>query len=78
MKTLKVLFAVVLSLFMAMSAAAQVKKAPVKKKPVVTKKVVQKKTTAVKPVVPQKIPGIRIKLTTDSGVMVIRLYDSTP
>jgi len=77
MKTLKVLFAVALSLFMAFSAAAQVKKAPVKKKPVVTK-VVQKKTTVVKPVVPKKIPGIRIKLTTDSGVMVIRLYDSTP
>jgi len=77
MKTLKVLFAVVLSLFMVFSAAAQVKKAPVKKKPVVTK-VVPKKTTAVKPAVPKKIPGIRIKLTTDSGVMVIRLYDSTP
>jgi len=77
MKTLKVLFAVVLSLFMTFSAAAQVKKAPVKKKPVVTK-VIPKKATVVKPIVPKKIPGIRIKLTTDSGVMVIRLYDSTP
>jgi peptidyl-prolyl cis-trans isomerase B (cyclophilin B) len=77
MKTLKVVFAVVVSLFVACSAAAQVKKAPIKKKPVVTK-VVTKRTTTVKPAVPKKIPGIRIKLTTDSGVMVIRLYDSTP
>jgi peptidyl-prolyl cis-trans isomerase B (cyclophilin B) len=77
MKTLKVVFAVVVSLFMAFNAAAQVKKAPVKKKPVVTK-VATKRTTVVKPAVPKKIPGIRIKLTTDSGIMVIRLYDSTP
>ena len=78
MKTLKVLLTAALSFFMVFNAAAQVKKAPVKKKPVVTKQVVTKRTTAVKPVVPKKIPGIRIKLTTDSGVMVIRLYDSTP
>jgi cyclophilin family peptidyl-prolyl cis-trans isomerase len=77
MKTLKFVFAVIVSLFMAFSAAAQVKKPAVKKKPVVTK-VVQKKTTVIKPAIPKKIPGIRIKLTTDSGVMVIRLYDSTP
>ncbi len=73
MKTLKLVFAVVLSLLMTFNAAAQVKKAQVKKKPVVVKKI-----TPVKPVVAKKIPGIRIKITTDSGVMVIRLYDSTP
>lgn len=26
----------------------------------------------------KKIPGTRVKITTDSGVMVIRLYDKTP
>ena len=68
------LVAVVLTLaLMAFNATAQTKKAPVKKKPVVTKKAV-----AFKPPVIKKIPGIRIKLTTDSGVMIIRLYDSTP
>lgn len=25
-----------------------------------------------------KVPGVRVKLTTDSGVMIIRLYDNTP
>jgi len=73
MKTLKIVFTILFSALMVVNATAQVKKAPVKKKPVVTKKAV-----VVKPVVPKKIPGIRIKLTTDSGIIVIRLYDSTP
>jgi len=37
-----------------------------------------KKATAKNPVVIKKNTGIRVKLTTDLGVIVIRLYDSTP
>lgn len=72
MKTLRIVSALFCLLF-AVNATAQVKKAPVKKKPVITKK-----TVPVKPVAVKKIPGIRVKVTTDSGVMIIRLYDSTP
>ncbi|WP_462242476.1 peptidylprolyl isomerase [Ferruginibacter sp.] len=73
MNKLKLVAVVLMSALMVFNAAAQTKKVPVKKKPVVTKKAV-----AFKPPVIKKIPGIRIKLTTDSGVMIIRLYDSTP
>lgn len=72
MKTLRTVFALFCMLF-AVSLTAQVKKAPVKKAPVTVKKTVPVKTVTAK-----KIPGIRIKLTTDSGIMIIRLYDSTP
>jgi cyclophilin family peptidyl-prolyl cis-trans isomerase len=57
---------------------AQVKKLPVKKKPVITQKKTTSKPAIVKPVVVKNIPGIRVKLTTDSGIIIIRLYDSTP
>jgi cyclophilin family peptidyl-prolyl cis-trans isomerase len=73
MQKLKFVLAVLLVSCIAFNAGAQVKKAPVKKKPVAVKKAV-----AFKPPVIKKIPGIRIKLTTDSGVIVLRLYDSTP
>ena len=73
MKHLKIVVAVLFLSLVAFSAGAQVKKAPLKKKPVVIKKAV-----AFKPPVIKKIPGIRVKLTTDSGVIIIRLYDSTP
>jgi cyclophilin family peptidyl-prolyl cis-trans isomerase len=73
MRTLKVVLAVLLLSVVAFNADAQVKKAPIKKKPVAAKKGV-----AFTPPVIKKIPGIRIKLTTDSGVIVLRLYDSTP
>jgi cyclophilin family peptidyl-prolyl cis-trans isomerase len=73
MQKLKVVLAVLLLSLAALNASAQVKKAPVKKKPVAAKKAV-----AFKPPVIKKVPGIRVKLTTDSGVMIIRLYDSTP
>ena len=72
MNKLKVLLPVLFLTLFAVTATAQVKKAPVKKKPVV------KKTVSFKPPVIKKIPGIRVKLTTDSGIIVIRLYDSTP
>ncbi|MEP6675493.1 MAG: peptidylprolyl isomerase [Ferruginibacter sp.] len=61
------------------AADAQVKKTTVKKKSVVKTKVVSSKKV---PVIVQKkpveVPGIRVKITTDSGVIVVRLYDSTP
>ena len=76
MKTIRIVFAVLLASAMAFNANAQVKK-PVVKKPVVTTKA---KPIVKKPavVVAKPIPGIRVKLTTDSGIMIIRLYDSTP
>lgn len=69
-------------------AGAQVKKpvvkpaSPIVKKPTTLKAPVKKNTTVKKttPVVKKevKLPGTRVKVTTDSGVMVIRLYDKTP
>ena len=61
----------ILMLLFAATVNAQVKK-PVKKT------VVSKTKVVFKPPVIKKIPGIRVKVTTDSGVMVIRLYDKTP
>jgi len=61
MKTLKIVFAVVVLSVVAFNANAQVKK-PV----------------TIKPQVVKKNPATRVKLTTDFGVMIIRLYDSTP
>jgi peptidyl-prolyl cis-trans isomerase B (cyclophilin B) len=73
MQKLKIVLAAATMLLMALNVNAQVKKAPVKKQPVAVKK-----TVSFKPPVIKKIPGIRVKLTTDSGELVIRLYDSTP
>ena len=73
MTKLKFAFTALLLSLVVFNTEAQVKKAPVKKKPVIVKK-----TVAFRPPVIKKIPGIRIKLTTDSGIMIIRLYDSTP
>jgi len=56
---------------------AQVKKTTTKTKTVV-KKAPVKKTVPVKPSVAKKDSSIRIKITTDSGVMIVKLYDSTP
>ena len=75
------------SLFFAGNISAQVIKKPVSKK-VVTKKVITKKITSGKPVV-KKLPkpavikalpdnSIKIKIVTDSGTMIVKLYDSTP
>ena len=73
MKHLKSFVVLFLLSGLAYTSTAQVKK-PVAKKPVA-----KAKTAAVKkPATPAKLPGIRIKLTTDSGVMIIRLYDRTP
>jgi peptidyl-prolyl cis-trans isomerase B (cyclophilin B) len=66
--------------FSAINTEAQVKKAPVKKtvpaKKTPTSRISTIRTTKVVPVA--VIPGTRVKLTTDSGVIVIRLYDKTP
>ena len=62
-----------LLLLLAGTVNAQVKKQPVKKAPV--KKTIVKKPNAPKLI---RVPGTRVKITTDSGVMVIRLYDKTP
>ena len=72
MKKINIGLTIVLLSFIMINVNAQVKKTPVKKAPVSkTKKVF-------KPPVIKKIPGMRVKLTTDSGVIVIRLYDKTP
>lgn len=73
MKHLKSLVILFLLSGLAYTATAQVKK-PVAKKPVTKAKPAAVK----KPAVAAKLPGIRVKLTTDSGVMIIRLYDQTP
>lgn len=71
-KILVQVFCPLLLTLFTISANAQVKKLPVKKKPVAKAKTVAKKPLAA------IIPGTRVRVTTDSGVMVIRLYDKTP
>ncbi|MEO7307839.1 MAG: peptidylprolyl isomerase [Ferruginibacter sp.] len=78
MNKMKTLITLALVCFLATTVDAQVKKSTVKK--TTTQKAAVKKT--VKPVAnaPKQIrvPGVRVKVTTDSGVMVIRLYNKTP
>jgi peptidyl-prolyl cis-trans isomerase B (cyclophilin B) len=58
---------------------AQTKKTTSATKPVLAKKITPiKKTVALKPAPVVKDNLIRIKLVTDSGVMILKLYDSTP
>lgn len=66
-------------LMMATVAMAQVKKTVVKKKAPV-KKTSTVKITPQKPAAPAKmrVPGVRVKITTDSGVIIVRLSDLTP
>jgi cyclophilin family peptidyl-prolyl cis-trans isomerase len=44
----------------------------------IKKKVPVKKSKVATPVKPIRLPGTRVKITTDSGIVVIRLYDKTP
>ena len=76
-----------LSLFFAGNLSAQVAKKTVPKKIVskivVTKKVMSGKAVAKKPMkttVKKALPdnSVKIKIVTDSGTMVVKLYDSTP
>ncbi len=83
MQQMKTLITLALVCFLATTVNAQVKKPTVKK--TATQKTAVKKTAIKKTVKPVakppkqiRIPGVRIKVTTDSGVMVIRLYDKTP
>jgi peptidyl-prolyl cis-trans isomerase B (cyclophilin B) len=82
MNKMRILFTLVLFSFFAINADAQVKKTVPKKtttQKAPVKKPVVKKVTPVAIVPKQiKLPGTRVKVTTDSGVMVIRLYDKTP
>jgi len=76
---LKIAIPFVLMMCFAITAGAQVKKTPVKKttaKTTTVKKTTVKKMTTTAPA--KKVPGTRIKITTDLGVMVLRLYDQTP
>lgn len=82
MNKMKTLITLAFLCFFATTVNAQAKK-PVVKKAITTKTVVKKTTVTPKrtattrtKVIP--IPGTRVKITTDSGVMVIRLYDKTP
>jgi len=83
MNKMKTLITLALVCFFAMHVDAQVKKTTVKK--AATTKTAVKKTATTKTVKPVakaqkevKMPGTRVKVTTDSGVMIIRLYDKTP
>lgn len=82
MNKMKTLITLALVCFFAATVSAQVKKPAVKK--TTTAKTAVKKTTTAKTVKPVaktpevKIPGTRVKVTTDSGIMIIRLYDKTP
>lgn len=81
MTMLRIVLSVLLLSLSTIAVNAQVKK-PVAKKSTATKKTVTTKKPA-KPVAktitkPKEIPGTRVKVTTDSGVIVIRLYDKTP
>jgi peptidyl-prolyl cis-trans isomerase B (cyclophilin B) len=64
-------------LFCVTISQAQVKKTPVKKKPATSVKSAVKPKPAV-PILPVKASGVRIKITTDMGEIVVRLFDKTP
>lgn len=82
MNKLSICITALLMVFLTTALHAQKKKPATKKAPAkktATKKPVAKKNTptanAPKLV---RVPGTRVKVTTDSGVIVIRLYDKTP
>ena len=81
MKKLKTLITLALVCFLSAAVNAQAKKTVVKK--ATTTKTTVRKTSPVKQKIlvvkkEVKLPGTRVKITTDSGVIVIRLYDKTP
>ena len=80
MKRISILVLSILLLQVYSQTFAQAKKTIPAAKPVLVKKTTPslKRTVAPKPVQVAKDNLIRIKLTTDSGVMVLKLYDSTP
>ncbi|MEO5984789.1 MAG: peptidylprolyl isomerase [Ferruginibacter sp.] len=94
MKHVRIFALVLLSLFLALTSNAQVKKTAIAKKSVTTRKKTAVKK-AVKPVpVVKAVPVVkvvpvvkptlvlsartRIKIATDSGIIIVKLYDTTP
>ncbi len=75
----KIFLSVSLS-FCVLASTAQVKKTVVKKTTTTTKPKPLVKATPKPPVtiLPAKPVGIRIKITTDMGEIIVRLYDKTP
>jgi cyclophilin family peptidyl-prolyl cis-trans isomerase len=73
----RLLFSAVMLMF-ANATNAQVKKKAVVKKPVATQKA--KQTTTISKKTTSKIvdKSIKVRITTDSGIIVVKLYDSTP
>jgi len=65
-------FAILLLAIFTLSANAQVKKKVIKKVPQTAKRTTARGTTKT------KVSGTRVKITTDSGVIIVRLYDGTP
>ncbi len=86
MNKLRIGLTAIVLMFFTVAANAQVKKTTAKKTPVkktTTKRTTTRKTTSTaKPVTKTTtilpVPGTRVKVTTDSGVIIIRLYDKTP
>jgi peptidyl-prolyl cis-trans isomerase B (cyclophilin B) len=85
MNKMKTLITLALVCLFTNNINAQIKPAKQPAKKVTAKKVIAKKPAAAKTkaTVTSKpktviLPGIRVKVTTDSGVMIIRLYDKTP
>jgi len=74
MRSLRLALLTLLAIATAAIFATHVQAQPKKK---VIKKTVSKSISA-KPMAPKKIAGTRVIVSTDSGNMVIRLYDSTP
>jgi cyclophilin family peptidyl-prolyl cis-trans isomerase len=64
------IFAICLAVVVTSPVSAQPPKKVIKK--------VSPNAKLVNPAAPKKIAGTRVMVTTDSGTMVIRLYDSTP
>jgi peptidyl-prolyl cis-trans isomerase B (cyclophilin B) len=79
MKRIIILVAAFIALMMCSSTYAQTKKAPTPKKNIPAKKVTSpQKTTSFKQPSVLNDHSIRILISTDSGEMIVKLYDSTP
>jgi cyclophilin family peptidyl-prolyl cis-trans isomerase len=77
MQKMKTVLAIALACLFVTVAQAQVK--PVPKKPASPKAPVSKTTKPVANAPRQvRVGGPRVKITTDSGVIIVRLYDKTP
>lgn len=85
MNKMKTLITIIFLCFFTIAVNAQVKKTNPQKtttqKPAIKKQVTKKPTstaTGAKTKASVKVPGTRVKITTDSGVIIVRLYDKTP